>query len=102
MDNKSTKEEYLWGTMLTPGRKKISCAHYVLKYTVSAWQYWPNVLGIGGASKKEGMHVQTQAMAVASKFKCIFSYFSKCHRGYNSNVISKAAVDTLGKYMYVL
>ena len=41
--------------------------------------------------------ILTEATAISSKFKEVLNLFAKCHRGYNSNVVSNQAVDDLGK-----
>ena len=43
--------------------------------------------------------VLPHAQEVSSKFITAFDLFSKCHRGYNSNVVDDKAIEDLGTYI---
>ena len=39
-----------------------------------------------------------EATEVATRFRTALALFGKCHRGYNSGVITDKAIDQLGKF----
>ena len=41
-----------------------------------------------------------EVTAVATRFRIALTLFGKCHNGYNSGVITDAAIDQLGKFWH--
>ena len=48
-------------------------------------------------SKKHILEIASLAEVTCERFSGIFTAFSKCHNGYNENVLTNDAIEQIGK-----